>query len=117
MARLEEGLHGHARTSGVGRRQAAPRGASGKVLSHRFLAEGIGLALDDADRVLRALAEAGPQAVAVGLGREPGLAVADFDRALGAGRHALSATVTLFFVDFDDFTLGHDGMLSLGSFY
>jgi len=105
-------LHGHPRPSGGHCRQVTLCIQAGKTLAHQLLAERICLAFDDADRVSRALAQAGPQAVAVGFGHEPGLAVADFDCSLGTSRHALPAAVTLLFVNYDDLAISHSEVLS-----
>src|SRR5947209_5917072 len=67
-------LNGRARTSAGERRQASlPLGAA-KMLAHHLLAERVRLTLDDMDRVLRALAQAGPQPITIALGHEAGLA-------------------------------------------
>ena len=52
----------------------------------------------------RAFAQAGAQAVAVFFGHQTGLSVHKLNGALSAGRHALTATVTEFIIDFNNFS-------------
>jgi hypothetical protein len=58
------------------------------------------LALFDRYRVLRAFAQARPEAVAVGLAEELRFAVDDFKGAFGAGYDTGAAAVAFIFVDF-----------------
>ena len=94
------------RDDAFGRLRACVRGGrapAGREVGHdRRLVEGDRLALDDGDGALRALAEAGAQAVAQGVGGEARLPVDERDGALGAGRDALAAAVALRLVDLDD---------------
>jgi hypothetical protein len=79
-----------------------------------FLAEGIHLCVHDLKRLLRAFAEAGPQAVAVLLGHEPRLAVYNLDGALGTRGDAYPAAIAFIFVDPDDLSDAfHDDLLLL----
>jgi hypothetical protein len=67
-----------------------------------FLIEGIRFPLFDGKGALRALADAGAQAVAENIAHQFGLAVDDFNGFFGAARHAQTAAGALFFIDFDD---------------
>ncbi len=77
-----------------------------QVLGDRALVELLSLALYDRDSVLRALAQAVPEAVAEGIRHELRLPADDLDRALLAGWHAQSAAVAFLFVDLDDLPQG-----------
>jgi hypothetical protein len=79
----------------------------GEVLVDCRLVEGTGLDALDRDRILGAVAEAGPEAVAVDIAHQLRLAIDDLDRALGAGRHAVSAARAFLFVDPDQLSDGH----------
>ena len=80
---------------------------AGEVLLRFVFVEGGGLALLDGDGVLRAVAQAGAQAVAVDFTHQAGLAVDHRDRTLGAARHALAAAVALRLVDPDHLACRH----------
>ena len=69
------------------------------------------LALDHRQRAGRALAEARPQAVAEHVRHQARLAVDHLEGALGAGRHALAAAVAECFVNLDDVSERHHGMI------
>jgi hypothetical protein len=85
-----------------------------EVLVRRLLVVLAGRALLDGDCAHRAFAEAGAEAVAVGLADQLRLAVHDGDRAFGARRGADSAAVALALVDPDDGAniLSHGVLLS-----
>jgi hypothetical protein len=84
--------------------------AGREVALHRLLVERRRLALLDHDRVLRAVAQAGAEAVAVTVVDQAGLPVDDLDRAFRAGRDAEPATVALLFDEPDHGAL-HDDLL------
>ena len=72
---------------------------------HRLLVIWHGFALDDADRTLRAGADAGTEAVAEEVAHEPCLPVKDLECPFRAVRDALAASRALLFIDADDLTL------------
>jgi hypothetical protein len=78
----------------------------GQKFFNGFLIEFVGLTLHKFKGTRRAFPQAGPQPVTIYFGNYTGFAVYNFQRALSTGRNAIAATVTEFFVDFDNFTYG-----------
>jgi len=95
------------RSRGVRAVRAVSRGRlalASQVLFHRSLVKGVGIALLDADGILGAFTQAGPQAVAEVIGSQHRLAVDDLDGPLGAGGNTQAATVALVRVDLHNFS-------------
>ena len=67
-----------------------------------------GLALDNRDGTLGALAQAGPQPVAVDIGDQPRFAIDDLDRPFGTRGHTQTASITFRLVDADDLAFDHE---------
>jgi hypothetical protein len=73
-----------------------------QMLFHGFLVEVIGHPFDHMEGVIRAVSQAGPQAVAEFIGHDPGFSVHDLQGALGAGGNAEPAAVAFVFIDLND---------------
>jgi hypothetical protein len=78
------------------------RAAGLKMLFHGFFVKVVRHPLDHMEGVIRALSQAGPQAVAEFIGHDPGLSVDNLQGALRAGGDAEPAAVAFVFVDLND---------------
>jgi hypothetical protein len=65
-----------------------------------------GRALNDLKGAQGTFSQAGPQSVAIKVGDHAGFAIYYLQCALGTGRHTVAASVTEFFVNFDNLTYG-----------
>jgi hypothetical protein len=74
-----------------------------QVLLHGRLVKSVPFALDNGDRPLGAVTEAGAEAVAEVVRRQPRLAVNDLYGPFGAGWGAEAASVTFILIDLDYF--------------
>ena len=72
------------------------------MLFHGLLVEILRLPFDDFEGISGALPQTGPQPIAELFGRKPGFPVYNLQGALGAGRNADPAAVTLLLIDLDD---------------
>jgi hypothetical protein len=72
------------------------------VLFHGLLIKIFCLALDDSEGIIGAFSQTGSQPIAEFLRNQSGLTVDDLDGSLSAGRDALLATITFFFIDLND---------------
>jgi hypothetical protein len=73
------------------------------MLLNLMLIEFIRIAFHDSKRIVRALAQAGTEAVAVHFGNELCLSIHNLQRSLCARWHALATAVAQVIVDFYDF--------------
>ena len=95
------------RAAGTRRRRFLGRLA----LGHGFLIEGRRFPLLDSDGPLGTFPQARAQTVAVDVRDQPGLSINELDRALGAGRHALAASVAKVLIYPDDIPFHGDDSL------
>jgi hypothetical protein len=73
------------------------------VILDRGLVKRLGIPLDHGECALRAMTETGTKPVTIDVADEAGFPIDDGDSALGAGCHAVTASIAELFVDFDDF--------------
>jgi hypothetical protein len=88
-----------------------------QMLVNRFFIKLVGLAFHDFKGSGGALAQTGTEPVTQLISNNPGFAVYNLQRTFGTGRHAQTAAVAQFFIDFDYFPqYFHDQLLFLNAF-
>ncbi len=80
---------------------------TGQMRLYGGFVEGLRLSFLNSDGPLRAIAQAGPQAIAVLVLYQAGLAVDDLNRPFRTGRNAQSTAVALRFINLNDLTRCH----------
>jgi hypothetical protein len=78
----------------------------GQKFFNGFFIEFVGRTLDDLKGAQGAFSQAGPQSVAIKVGDHAGFPIYYLQCALGTGRHTVAASVTEFFVNFDNLSQG-----------
>jgi len=81
-----------------------------KAIFHRLFVKFLGLPVNHLQGTLWTVTETGSESVTVDIADQAGLAIDDCDRTLGTCCDTIPASITELFVDFDDFTYGHESL-------